>query len=256
MEIEISGQTYSVERILTRNRNAIASLKDRTIVISLPSKWSRKDKDEIFDNLLKRSIRSIAKGRWTVEGSRKLVFSHGQMLCAMGRTFHVSYRPGEMLRSRLNGSTVEVEMPDSDEGKASEHVKRHLVMALMPQVRERVEYFNKNHFKANIDRINIRDNLTLWGSCSYNNRTIGLNFRLLFMPGPVRDYVIVHELAHTSYKSHGPRFWGLVGKVLPGFEEHREWLRKNGWSVFSNQKKTGQLSMADFMPIDEKSGPY
>jgi predicted metal-dependent hydrolase len=247
VEIEISGQRYSLERILTKNRNAIARLRDRTIVISLPSKWTRKDKEEIFQNLLKRSVRSIEKGRWTVEGSKRLTFSNGQMLCAMGRTFHVSYAPGEKLRSRMNGNTVEVMMPHGTEDRASEHVKKHIVKELMPEIRQRIEHFNKAHFNAEVRRINIRDNLSLWGSCSPDG-TISLNFRLLFMPGPVRDYVIVHELAHTRYKSHGKRFWGLVGKVLPGYEEHKKWLRKNGWAIFSKQRKTGQLTIADFCP--------
>ncbi len=248
MELEINGQKYSVERVLTKNRTGIARLRDRTIVISLPSRWSKKDKEESFENLLKRSIKSIAKGRWTVEGSRRLTFSHGQMLCGMGKTFHVAYLPGEKYRSRMNENIVEVKTPEErDEEKAASLVRKQITKALMPHLRERIDYFNNNHFQAQVKRINIRDNLTLWGSCSPDG-TISLNFRLLFMPQPVLDYVIVHELAHTKYKSHGKRFWGLVGKVYPGFEEHRKWLRENGWNVFSKPMKTGQLSMNDFCP--------
>jgi len=44
----------------------------------------------------------------------------------------------------------------------------------------------------------------------------------------ILDYVIVHELAHSRYKSHGPRFWGEVGKVLPDYRERRKWLKENG----------------------------
>lgn len=248
MELEISGQRYSVERVLTKNRNAIARLRDSTIVISLPSKWSAKDKEESFNNLLKRSIRSIARGRWTVEGSRRLTFRHGQMLHGMGKTFHISYVHGEKYGSRLDENVVEVRMPPGgDEEKAASHVKKQITKALMPRVRERIDYFNSSHFQAEVKRINIRDNLTLWGSCSPDG-TISLNFRLLFMPQPVLDYVIVHELAHTKYKSHGKRFWGLVGKVCPGFEEQRRWLRENGWNVFSKPMKSGQLTMQDFCP--------
>jgi predicted metal-dependent hydrolase len=246
VELEINGQRYSVERILTKNRNAIARLRDRTIIISLPSRWSTKDKEETFVNLLKRSIRSIAKGRWTVEGSRRLTFTHGQMLRAMGKTFQVSYLQSDRYGSRLRDNIVEVKVPpERDEEMAAAHVKRQLTKALMPQVRERIDHFNRAHFRADVKRINIRDNLTLWGSCSPDG-TISLNFRLMFMPLPVLDYVIVHELAHTKYRSHGKRFWGLVGKVYPGFEEHRKWLKDNGWSVFSKPMKTGQLTMNDF----------
>ena len=30
------------------------------------------------------------------------------------------------------------------------------------------------------------------------------------MPKFVRDYVIVHELAHLEQANHGPKFWELV----------------------------------------------
>jgi predicted metal-dependent hydrolase len=243
-KVEIKGKSYPVEMILSRNRTAIARLKDHTIVISIPSKWSRKDKEETFQNLLKRSVRSIEKGRWTVEGSRKITFSHGQKLKAMGKRFEVHYSPGERFRGRVYGEKIEISVPEHPEKheKASEHVKRQIVNALMPDIRARIEHHNA-FFNAEIKRINIRDNLTLWGSCSTDG-TISLNFRLLFMPESVLDYVIVHELAHTRYKSHGKRFWGLVDKAMPDYQEHRKWLRENGWSIFS--KKAGQLTLMDF----------
>ncbi len=247
MEIEIRGKLYTIERILTRNRTAIARLKGHTIVITIPSRWSRKDKDETFENLLKRSVRAIEKGRWTVEGSKRLVFSHGQRLNAMGRRFEIAFIAGQRFRSRLDGERLEVSVPEHPEKhrKASAHVKKQIIKALMPELRARVEHFNDMHFRAEIKRITIRDNLSLWGSWSPDG-TISLNFRLLFMPQGVLDYVIVHELAHTRYKSHGKMFWGLVGKVLPGYEEHKGWLRDNGWSVFSGTRKTGQLTLGDF----------
>jgi predicted metal-dependent hydrolase len=58
------------------------------------------------------------------------------------------------------------------------------------------------------------------------------------MPEDILDYVIVHELAHTKYRSHGPRFWALVEKVMPDHREKRRWLGKNGWSVLSGKQDT------------------
>jgi len=246
VNIEINGKGYAVERIFSRNRTAIARLRDQTIVISIPTRWSAKDKEETFQNLLKRSVRSIEKGRWTVEGSKKLIFTNGQRLRAMGKTFEVSISRGEQFRSRFDGEKIEIsttEIPSKDE-MIAKHVRKHVVGELMPKIRERIEHFNSLHFNTDVKRINIRDNLTLWGSCSTDG-TISLNFRLLFMPREVLDYVIVHELAHTRYKSHGKRFWGLVGKAYPEYEGHKKWLRDNGWSVFS--RKTGQLTMDEFI---------
>lgn len=244
-QVEINGKTYAVEKILTKNRTAIASLKDRTIVITIPSKWSVKDKEETFENLLKRSVRAIGKGRWTTEGSKKLRFYHGQRLKAMGKEFEIRLSHGEKFRSRMSNGRIEVTMADHPEKheKAADHIRKQIVKALMPEVKERIEKYN-SYFNADLKRINIRDNLTLWGSCSADNSIISLNFRLLFMPERVLEYVIVHELAHTKYRSHGKRFWGLVEKIIPDYNDQRKWLREKGWSVFSEKK--GQLTLADF----------
>jgi predicted metal-dependent hydrolase len=44
----------------------------------------------------------------------------------------------------------------------------------------------------------------------------------------VIDYVIVHELCHIKNKNHSKAFWNDVQKILPDYEERKEWLRING----------------------------
>ena len=75
--------------------------------------------------------------------------------------------------------------------------------------------------------IRIKDQKTLWGSCT-GRGDVSLNWRLVFAPEAVLEYVVVHELCHLRVRTHGPAFWALVREVLPGFEPHRRWLRDNG----------------------------
>jgi len=66
---------------------------------------------------------------------------------------------------------------------------------------------------------------TRWGSASTRG-TIALNWRLAFVPTPLLDYVVVHELAHLREMHHGPAFWALVAHVLPNYAERRAALRQ------------------------------
>ena len=78
-----------------------------------------------------------------------------------------------------------------------------------------------------VRRVAVRNQKTIWGSCS-SNGTISLNWRLVLLPPRVRRYVVHHELAHVVWKNHGKRFWARVEKHDPNMKEHKRWLRTEG----------------------------
>ncbi len=73
-------------------------------------------------------------------------------------------------------------------------------------------------------RLAIRGQRTRWGSCSTRGN-INLNWRLLFAPLPVVDYVVVHELCHLRHPDHSADFWALVSRYLPDHPLRRAGLR-------------------------------
>jgi predicted metal-dependent hydrolase len=73
--------------------------------------------------------------------------------------------------------------------------------------------------------VSFRRNRSLWGSCSARDR-LSLNTRLLLLPDPLIDYVVVHELCHIRHKNHSREFWNLVERYLPDWKERRKRLRK------------------------------
>ena len=77
------------------------------------------------------------------------------------------------------------------------------------------------------ERITIRAQKSRWGSCSTRGN---LNFNCLLMlcPEEVRDYVVVHELCHRKEMNHSRRFWLELARVLPEYEQQRQWLKANG----------------------------
>ncbi len=233
--IDINGKTYQISIFPSSNRNAIAKLKEDTILISVPSRWPAKEKERIADNLKKRAIRAIGLGKWGngKETRKQVEFSHGQKVNALGQEFTINFLESQNSQffSKLYGNIIEVRMPQHPEKEkiASELAKKHIAKNSLMRLTERINNINKIHFGSHVSKVILRDNLSRWGSCSAENR-ISLNFRLLFLPEEILDYVIVHELAHTKYRSHGVRFWGLVGKVMPEYKQRIKWLRENGWN--------------------------
>jgi predicted metal-dependent hydrolase len=85
---------------------------------------------------------------------------------------------------------------------------------------------NRDYFAGQLTWLDIRyvgNQRHRLGSCSPATRTIRLSDRLLRTPAWVRDYVIVHELAHLLEANHGARFWTLVNRY-PKAERARGYL--------------------------------
>jgi len=73
-----------------------------------------------------------------------------------------------------------------------------------------------------IHRISVRDQSTVWGSCS-DRRNISLNWRLLLLTPPLQDYIIYHEIAHLTHLNHSSSYWKLLRSYDPqaGNHDHR-----------------------------------
>ena len=71
----------------------------------------------------------------------------------------------------------------------------------------------------------VRDMHTRWGSC--NTKTHHLNFALMLWDrsDTELDYVILHELVHTKVDDHGPRFYAMMDRFMPGWKDVRKGLR-------------------------------
>jgi len=81
-----------------------------------------------------------------------------------------------------------------------------------------------------VPKVTVRNQRWRWGSCLPDGH-ICLNWRLVTMPGWVRDYVLIHELMHLRRLDHSKRFWTLVAQACPVYQDARRWLREHGRSL-------------------------
>jgi len=43
----------------------------------------------------------------------------------------------------------------------------------------------------------------------------------------VRDYIILHELAHRRQMNHSEKFWQEVERLCPDYREAERWLKEH-----------------------------
>lgn len=84
-------------------------------------------------------------------------------------------------------------------------------------------------------RITIRNQATRWGSCS-SAGNLNFNCLLMLAPEAVRDYVVVHELAHRRHMNHSAAFWAEVARILPDYKIRVKWLKDNGGALIARMQ--------------------
>lgn len=91
-------------------------------------------------------------------------------------------------------------------------------------IKERVSYLGRL-YGFEFKKISIRSQRTRWGSCSQAGN-LNFNYKLIYLPDKIIDYVIVHELCHLDEFNHSRRFWFLVSEIIPDYRILRRELKE------------------------------
>ena len=113
-------------------------------------------------------------------------------------------------------------------------------------IRARVKHWAAE-LKLEYNRVTIKDQRTVWGSCS-RKKNLNFNWRLAAVPPEALDYIVIHELCHLREMNHSKRFWDLVRLTCPDYPARRKWLRKNCAAIYGIKPEVISLS-AEQLPL-------
>lgn len=123
---------------------------------------------------------------------------------------------------RVGTELIRILDPAADLRAPIEKQWRRMAAAELPP---RVHEFAAQHGII-VSRVMVRAQRTRWGSCSPTG-TISLNWRLIQTPPFVRDYIILHELAHRREMNHSGRFWKVVEEFCPEYKTAERWIKEH-----------------------------
>lgn len=70
----------------------------------------------------------------------------------------------------------------------------------------------------------VRSYKSRWGCCDKKG-IITFNCLMIMLPQYLQRYVIIHELCHTVHFNHSQKFWNLVAKYEPNYNQCRKDLK-------------------------------
>lgn len=220
-------------------RGIRASIGKKHLIFRLPHGLSASIRRKYLDHLTDWARQTFRQRPDSFQHLLPVSIPERGQIEIMGQTFHtelkrvppdreshfVRYAPGNPPQLTLHI------LSDADPSETTEVaetlISRQASNIYLPQVSRRVHELNDRHFRRPIQNVRLKLTTTRWGSCS-SKGNINLSSRLLLAPAPVRDAVIVHELAHRIEMNHSNRFWKLVYDAMPDYDIHHDYLDRHG----------------------------
>jgi predicted metal-dependent hydrolase len=207
---------YTIRRSTRARRVRVTVANDGAIEVVLPQRAAERAAASAIRELrpwIDRRLREVERVRAQVDARDGTVPYLGSDLLLVP----------ERGRTRVHRRGDVLHVPDGDASAALERWYRRQAKAeIAPRLDRAVAALGTSY-----TALTIRNQRTRWGSCSTTG-AMSFNWRLLLAPEDVLDYVVWHEACHLVAMDHSPRFWALVARHLPTYEQPRRWLRRHG----------------------------
>jgi predicted metal-dependent hydrolase len=214
-----------VEKIVRSDRRTIALeiTSGATLVVRAPLRASSSDIGEIIQKKSSWILRKMDEiKRRPLSPCHE--YAEGEMFLFLGRLYPLHI---------VEDGNITIERSD----------RLNVSSTLLPDIRNQLKHWYREEARKEIrarcmwfslktghvpETIRITDARQRWGSCTHKG---GLSFswRLIQAPPEIIDYVVVHELVHISQPDHSKKFWDKIRKIMPDYEQRRNWLKDHEW---------------------------
>jgi len=224
--ITLAGQQVAYHLRRSRRRTIGLAIDQRGLRVGAPLQARLGDIESLIRQHGEWVLAKLAAWRERPAGE-KLAVADGTVISALGAALTVTVTPGSRQRWLFSGDKLHLFVPPAVAASAVlEKALREKARAVFG---ERLAHFAPGLGVAT-PPLRLSAARTRWGSCSHHGG-ISLNWRLVFMPLPVVDYVVAHELAHLREMNHSPRFWSVVEQLCPDWRARRLELRQLGRQI-------------------------
>ncbi|MEO8401497.1 MAG: SprT family zinc-dependent metalloprotease [Gammaproteobacteria bacterium] len=192
----------------------------------VPPRFNLKHVPSILDENKSWILKQLLKLQQTAAEPKTDNLPDKIILSALNQTWHISYIASEVKLQIITRPHQEIVLLGKIQNKL--HCKK-LLIAWIKQIAKTNLAIQLKRLSEKINlpysKLTIRDQKTRWGSCT-TKKSISLNYKLLFLPQPLAEHILIHELCHTVQLNHSEKFWRLVEKFDPDCENNRRAVRK------------------------------
>jgi predicted metal-dependent hydrolase len=224
--IQIEELHFAVRRSDRRATLEISVERDGSLTVAAPVGCSTVEIEQVLRGRLLWVYRRLQERASTQTTPQPKQYVSGEGFSYLGRTYRLWIVPPErnVPPLRFHHGRFLLDRDQQERGGAlfrdwySQHGQEWIERRL-PLYVDRVG--------VHPTRVCVRELGYHWGSCSRAG-VVNIHWRAFQSSPRLVDYILVHELVHLIEPHHGPTFWRRVERILPDYQERREWLQLNG----------------------------
>lgn len=151
-------------------------------------------------------------------------YINGESHLYLGRQYRLKLAEGDAASVKLTRGQLLVSLPGEPEPERVKALLHRWYLDRARAVFTEVLDASLRHFKGvEQPRLIVRAMQSRWGSLSRAG-SMTLNVNLVRAPRLCIEYVVTHELCHTTHRDHDARFFKLLGQVMPDWEQRKQRL--------------------------------
>lgn len=148
-------------------------------------------------------------------------YTEGEKFLFLGKSYPLHFHDG----IKIGFKDDKLYFPKASVFRAKKEMTNWYMQQAKLFITKRVKH-HAEKMDAEYSNLVFSDTKSKWGTCFPDN-SLQFNWRLIMTPVMVLDYVVIHELTHTTEKNHGTSFWSKVRQYTPAYKQHRKWLNDN-----------------------------
>lgn len=214
----------------SRKTLTLSVLKDGRVVVKAPLKM----RDEVISDFVE-SKQEWIKEKLLLVSQTRLKFEdvvHYKKFLLYGNRYTLLL---DNVKKTETNDKFQIVMPiKTEREKILKNLKLWYKKVAKQVLQDRLSYI-ESKIKIKSNSFKIGDSQGRWGACN-SKGSICLNFRVIMLPPPLIDYVLVHELCHLVEMNHSKNFWKLVSTFLPDYENRKYAIKEYSFllSLFDN----------------------
>ena len=217
---------FSINIKRTDRKKTVSFQVERGLVkVLVPKNLDKAKLDKIIKSKSKWIKNKLSKVDEILPFKKKDYVS-GEDFMYLGKHYKLKVIKGQKYNVKLSDKylTLDIKLHTKDE-KIKRLLKKWYfenAEKYLKEITSELSLKNNLNFKS----VKVRNYRSRWGSCS-SIGSIFYNWKIIMAPKKIIRYVVLHELAHTKFHNHSPRFWSYLKSKYGDIEYSKNWLVKN-----------------------------